>query len=490
MKRCAKNTIKLTVGLLLAAWICLLPLAARSSVTLVVTNHGNVRSGPGLENDIIASVEVGMELESLDRSGDWYAIRMTGGLQGWVHKILVATMPDTVAVSMDIIVVARYGNLRAGPDTSHEIIDKVRPNQKLLALQRQGDWYQVIYSEEKTAWIHEILLQSQQEPVAIPEEAETIEISKTGNFRSGPGTDHEVLAKVYPGNTIYPLETSGNWVRAQLEDGTEGWLHEILLSNKAETMETPIADTPAPVTEIPEISLMDYINKSDVFRRRGEYGDATHYYLNALHSLEELAEEYIEEACVRFYLNKCRFAFYPSSDIYASTIIDGFIDVAVSVPSKDDCYAHADSCATAWQMGKQLFPQLENMMMMPPEFVSSIKDSITYHPGMFPLAAEAEVNRLIGLHYLYVQQNYQLAADHFRTSHRIYSALIDHGLELPSDQQEHFFRATLEMGIAYSKIQQFSDSFRAFDSAHKIALDAHNAKWLNSYRITLKTLYK
>jgi len=51
------------------------------------------------------------------------------------------------------------------------------------------------------------------------------------NFRSGPGTNFEIIGKVVNGDLTYVLESDGTgWVRVQLEDGTVGWLAERFLS--------------------------------------------------------------------------------------------------------------------------------------------------------------------------------------------------------------------------------------------------------------------
>ncbi len=43
-------------------------------------------------------------------------------------------------------------------------------------------------------------------------------------FRTGPGTDNKVIAMVESGEKLKLVESSGDWTKATLSDGKEGWL--------------------------------------------------------------------------------------------------------------------------------------------------------------------------------------------------------------------------------------------------------------------------
>lgn len=44
------------------------------------------------------------------------------------------------------------------------------------------------------------------------------------NLRGGPGTRHEVLRRLAPGDRVEVRETMGRWARVSLPDGGDGWV--------------------------------------------------------------------------------------------------------------------------------------------------------------------------------------------------------------------------------------------------------------------------
>jgi N-acetylmuramoyl-L-alanine amidase len=45
------------------------------------------------------------------------------------------------------------------------------------------------------------------------------------NLRAGPGTDREVLRRIYPGDRLEPLSREGDWLRIRHVSGAVGWAH-------------------------------------------------------------------------------------------------------------------------------------------------------------------------------------------------------------------------------------------------------------------------
>lgn len=56
------------------------------------------------------------------------------------------------------IEIVRNGNLRSGPSTQNEIIGKVTTGMKVMQLENKNDWYNVKLPDQKTGWIHKILI--------------------------------------------------------------------------------------------------------------------------------------------------------------------------------------------------------------------------------------------------------------------------------------------------------------------------------------------
>jgi SH3-like domain-containing protein len=65
------------------------PLLSREKRVIVKSNTVNMRSGPGLNNDIVATVKYGVVLKPLATKKDWVKVKHSGGTSGWIHKPLV-----------------------------------------------------------------------------------------------------------------------------------------------------------------------------------------------------------------------------------------------------------------------------------------------------------------------------------------------------------------------------------------------------------------
>jgi uncharacterized protein YgiM (DUF1202 family) len=65
--------------------------SAPEPVTMVsvIASLVNIRSGPGMKNKIITTVNEGDELELLGQSGFWLNVKLSNGMEGWIYKKLV-----------------------------------------------------------------------------------------------------------------------------------------------------------------------------------------------------------------------------------------------------------------------------------------------------------------------------------------------------------------------------------------------------------------
>jgi uncharacterized protein YgiM (DUF1202 family) len=64
-------------------------LVSDTETVIVKKDNCNVRSGPGLNNDVIFTVERGVPFQVLEKKGKWIHIRHADGDEGWIHQMLV-----------------------------------------------------------------------------------------------------------------------------------------------------------------------------------------------------------------------------------------------------------------------------------------------------------------------------------------------------------------------------------------------------------------
>ena len=60
--------------------------------SLVVQNKANLRANASTKSKIIGKLKKGEKLDILGRSGDWFQVKSSSGLTGWIFKTLVRTI--------------------------------------------------------------------------------------------------------------------------------------------------------------------------------------------------------------------------------------------------------------------------------------------------------------------------------------------------------------------------------------------------------------
>ncbi len=56
---------------------------------IIIGNNVNVRTGPGLDTDIVCRVQQGDAISVLDQTGDWLQVQLANQQTGWVHQQFV-----------------------------------------------------------------------------------------------------------------------------------------------------------------------------------------------------------------------------------------------------------------------------------------------------------------------------------------------------------------------------------------------------------------
>lgn len=116
---------------------------------LVATgDYVNIRKGPGTQYGIITQVNKNTLLNVLDKSGDWYKVKLQNGTIGWIAGWLTAT-----PLLSSIKVNANDVNIRKGPGTNYGIITQAKKDTALSVLDKSGNWYKVKLPNGTTGWI-------------------------------------------------------------------------------------------------------------------------------------------------------------------------------------------------------------------------------------------------------------------------------------------------------------------------------------------------
>ena len=115
-------------------------------------------------------------------------------------------------------------NVRSGPGTEHEVQVKLATGTQVLVLSRSEGWCQILFRGEDGSYASGY---ASADYITVLEGSGTINAEPTLNIRSGPGTSHEILAKLPAGTNVIVVEKLDGWLHLRFlnEDGqlTEGY---------------------------------------------------------------------------------------------------------------------------------------------------------------------------------------------------------------------------------------------------------------------------
>lgn len=119
-------------------------------------------------------------------------------------------------------------NIRSGPGTDYNKIDKAYKGNVLQILEKSNGWYKVKLANGNIGWGsgQYIDIKSQEVPLSpAPMKGNKGKIIANPrlNIRSGPNTSYPIKAKASYGEVVELIEKSNGWYKIKRTDGTIGW---------------------------------------------------------------------------------------------------------------------------------------------------------------------------------------------------------------------------------------------------------------------------
>ncbi len=139
-------------------------------------------------------------------------------------------------------------NLRAGPGTTYAVVGALAPDQQATILAQEGEWYKVRLAAGSEGWVAGWFSRVSYDD----EDRYALVNTDVLNVRREPSLTAPVLTRLVQDQRVRLLESSPEWWRIRLDDGTEGWVAAVYMSLVPATAGTPAAPTtpatPAPPT--------------------------------------------------------------------------------------------------------------------------------------------------------------------------------------------------------------------------------------------------
>ncbi len=192
----------------------------------------NMRSGPGTHFGISTVLQPFTPLIIITEQGEW--LHVTSGTQrGFVHRDFVTLDPDTQPEQPEEIEppaptgrTRTIVNLREGPDQTTKFIRRLPTNIPLQIQKQVGNWFRVrLQTENVEGYIHRdfVVLDVPQEPIGRITTQKGYATTIL-NMRSGPSTDHDIVAMLAADSELTILDTVAEWLRVTAVDQT-GYVH-------------------------------------------------------------------------------------------------------------------------------------------------------------------------------------------------------------------------------------------------------------------------
>ena len=210
------------------------PVVNEESFTGVVKVSGslNVRKGPGTSYAVAGKLRNGDKVTVTGSADGWYAISYEGGT-GYVSSAYIVkdggteatATPDTKPESFaGVVKVSGSLNVRKGPGTSYAVAGKLRNGDKVTVTGSADGWYAISY-EGGTGYVSSAYIVKSDDGAATstPDAGERTEgyvIASALNVRSGPGTNYNILGKLYSGELVEILGSTGGWYKISYNGGT------------------------------------------------------------------------------------------------------------------------------------------------------------------------------------------------------------------------------------------------------------------------------
>ena len=252
----------------------------------------NVRNGPALECDIVATVPAGTRafIIGLDPDDDWYQVEIEGIVgQAWIYQDLTTLLGSLAGVkrytALEIaqitgipatatdgsvplaITVPITMNVRTGPGLDYDVVRVVPKGTqgRIFGIDPDNDWFQIeLEGLDTLVWVYQDLTTvvgslagvkrvTEEELALLPA---AITQPALLNARAGPGLTYDILTTIPQGTwaKITAIDTQGDWYQVELDDLDQpAWIYrdftKVAGGSLTGLIQITVKDPPSPTVE-------------------------------------------------------------------------------------------------------------------------------------------------------------------------------------------------------------------------------------------------
>lgn len=234
-------------------------------------NVVNVRKGADTSYPIVFKVNQGENVKITKEQNGWYLIETNKG-SGWVAGWLLDVKGSTnTTSSRTAMITGNVTNIRENAGTEYDKVGQVLEGDRVKIIGEEGDWYKIRTGSGIEGYVAGWLLSLEDGSLPIEKPKEDVEVSKpviptptpvptpipkpkptvpetnnptkvlqtvivTGqvvNIRQNPDIASPRVAQVNAGTELEIIAQQGDWLKAKLVDGRQGWIAGWLTEEKS-----------------------------------------------------------------------------------------------------------------------------------------------------------------------------------------------------------------------------------------------------------------
>lgn len=115
-------------------------------------------------------------------------------------------------------------NVRSGASSDSSVLTQLSKGSYVTLISRSGNWWRVEYADGAYGYCHSDYI------TTVSSAPSTVKVSGSLNIRSGPGTSHSRVGRLYNGNVVLVLSSANGWSRILYNGTKTGYVSSQYLS--------------------------------------------------------------------------------------------------------------------------------------------------------------------------------------------------------------------------------------------------------------------
>lgn len=194
---------------------------ANSEKASVTVESLNVRSGPSVQTDVLASLNKDATISILGKTGEWSEF-FYEGKKAYVHSNYIKIHEEVKFSSQKMESTVSNLNIRDYSSLNSSVIGSLQKGEKVEILKKSGDWGLFIFNG-KNAYVH--LSYMKDAEVSLPTYNAGVVTASKLNVRKGPSTTEAIVSSLNENEKVSYINSAGEWLKVFFEDSLEGYVH-------------------------------------------------------------------------------------------------------------------------------------------------------------------------------------------------------------------------------------------------------------------------